>query len=87
MPELDIFTDIELHGFNLEESRMIGQGLLTGIGLLRHGTAGGKATVGMTIELRDGTQVFAETTWALFHTAAMALAASPIAAEETTFDG
>jgi hypothetical protein len=85
MPVLDIFQDSEQPSFPLRGELLIGQGELTAIGLLRHGTKGGKATVSMVITLRDGKQVFAETTWALFQTAATALAASPIAIEEATF--
>ena len=85
MPELHIYTDIE-KDFNLDHARMVATGMLTGIGLLRHGTASGAAVVSMVIELADGGQVFAQATWATFHVAARALAASPIASEEVTFD-
>lgn len=57
-------------------------GRLARIGLLRHGTEGGKASVGVVIELPDGTHVIGQTTWALLRTAFQALAASPIVAEE-----
>jgi hypothetical protein len=57
-------------------------GLLSRIGLLRHGTEGGKATVGLVVTLPDGQQVLAQTTWALFRMAYTALAASPVASEE-----
>lgn len=59
------------------------QGKLERIGLLRNGTVGGRATVGLVIRLADGTAVVAETTWRLFNASARALAASPVAAEET----
>lgn len=59
------------------------QGKLERIGLLRNGTTGGRATVGFVIRLADGTAVVAETTWRLFNTSARALAASPVASEET----
>lgn len=81
MTSLSIHTDVE-RDFPLDRSRMVAEGRLTAIGLLRHGTVGGKATVSMVITLPGGSQVFAETTWALFNAAARALAASPIAAEE-----
>lgn len=58
------------------------QGRLERIGLLRNGTHEGRASVGLVIRLPDGSAVVAETTWRLFRTAARALAASPIAAEE-----
>jgi len=83
--ELHTFPDAE-RGLVVDPKRLVAQGELTDIGLLRHGTTSGKATVSMLVTLPDGSQVFAQTTWALFHTAAVALAASPIAVEETTFD-
>jgi hypothetical protein len=67
---------------SVDRARLAGQGQLTDIGLLRHGTGGGRASVSMLVTLPDGTQVFAETTWRLLKTAVRALAASPIAAEE-----
>jgi hypothetical protein len=79
---LSIVTDVEQGDFPLDFRNLAGQGQLTAIGLLRHGTTGGKATVSMIVTLRDGRQVFAETTWALLKAAARALAATPIAAEE-----
>lgn len=59
------------------------QGKIERIGLLRNGTVGGRATVGLVIRLPDGTAVVAETTWRLFKASSIALAASPIASEET----
>jgi len=56
---------------------------LATIGLLRHGTAGGRASVGMVIELPDGTQIIAETSWRLLHNAVRALAVGPVGSEET----
>lgn len=67
------FTDL---GLNTPHGR------LERVGLLRNGTANGKASVAVVVQLDDGTHVIAETTWALFNGAARALAASPIAAEE-----
>jgi len=81
MTSLEVFADAEQQ-FNLDFDKLVGQGTVTGIGLLRHGTAGGKASVSLVITLRDGKQVHAETTWALFRLAYRALAASPIAKEE-----
>lgn len=57
-------------------------GMLSRVGLLRHGTVEGRATVGIVVTLDDGTHVVAETTWALLRTAFTALEASPIVAEE-----
>lgn len=71
--ERNPWTDIPPKGPN---------GMLTRVGLLRHGTEGGKASVGLVVELEDGTKVIAQTTWALFRTAYAAMAASPIVAEE-----
>lgn len=82
MSTLRIFTDVEQGGFPLDHQKCIAEGELTAVGLLRHGTTQGNATVSMVITLTDGSQVFAQTTWRLFHTAARALAVSPIAAEE-----
>ena len=55
---------------------------LTNVGLLRHGTQGGNAVVVVLATLPDGCQVAAQTTWRLFRTAYLALAASPAVAEE-----
>lgn len=82
MTPLHITLDAEQNPLGLEVEKMVGQGLLTNIGLLRHGTDGGCASVGMVVTLQDGTQVLAETTWKLFKTAYMALSASPVVAEE-----
>lgn len=57
-------------------------GHLDRIGLLRHGTTGGRASVGLVIRLDDGTHVIAETTWRLLQTAVRALAAGPVGREE-----
>lgn len=57
-------------------------GTITRVGLLRNGTVRGRATVAVAIRLDDGRHVIAETTFALARTAAQALAASPVAAEE-----
>ncbi|OHV46634.1 hypothetical protein BBK14_01945 [Parafrankia soli] len=56
---------------------------LTRIGLLRNGATTGRASVGLVLELEDGTQVIAQTTWRLLHTAVRALAAGPVGSEET----
>jgi hypothetical protein len=52
------------------------------VGLLRHGTQQGNATVSFAIRLHDGRVVLAETTVRLARLAARALAASPVMAEE-----
>lgn len=82
MTPLHITLDAEVNPLGLDLEKMVGQGMLTDIGLLRHGTDGGQASVGMIVTLQDGTQVLAETTWKLFKMAYMTLAASPVVAEE-----
>lgn len=57
-------------------------GALDRIGLLRHGTKDGKASVAVVVSLPDGRKVVGETTWALLRNAVAAMAASPIVAEE-----
>lgn len=57
-------------------------GTLSRIGLLRHGTGKGNASVGLVLTMPDGTQVIGQTTWALLRTAYAAMAASPLIAEE-----
>ena len=63
-------------------NRKHGEGTVTGVGLMRNGTKGGKAVVMFRIEQPDGSQVIGQTTWALLRTAYGALAATPIVAEE-----
>lgn len=58
-------------------------GTLERIGLLRNGTGEGRASVGLVIQLEDGTHVVAQTTWRLLHNAVRALAAGPVGSEET----
>lgn len=66
----------------LPQDGLVADGMLTDIGLLRHGTHRGKAVVGLVVTMPDGTRVIGQTTWALFRTAYVGLAASPIVAEE-----
>lgn len=82
MTELHISVDAEQYPLGINKQLLAAQGTLTDIGLLRHGTDGGAATIGMVITLPSGKQVFAETTWKLFKTAYLAMEASPIVAEE-----
>lgn len=82
---LSIYPDAEQRN-GLDPDRPMVEASFNGIGLLRDGTSKGKASVALFLRLPDGTQVLAQTAWSAFHTAAQALAASPIAAEETTFD-
>ncbi|KLL11565.1 MULTISPECIES: hypothetical protein [Protofrankia] len=83
MPNIRIQPDIEAAPWTditVANSKI---GTLDRIGLLRHGTTSGRATVGLAIRLEDGTYVIAETTWRLLRGAVRALAASPIGQEET----
>jgi hypothetical protein len=57
-------------------------GLIERVGLLRHGTAGGRATLSILVRLPDGTPVLAQTTLRNAVMAARIFAASPVFAEE-----
>lgn len=78
---LQIVPDIDTRGpwTDLPDAET---GTLERIGLLRNGTAEGRAAVALVIRLDDGRAVLAQTTWRLFTNAAQALAASAVAAEE-----
>ena len=81
MTHLQITPDIDrAPWFDLEPEH---EGTLERIGLLRNGTHEGRASVGLVIQLEDGTHVIAQTTWRLLHNAVRALAAGPIGSEET----
>lgn len=80
MQHLSVHLDCEQDRLDL--AGLTASGMIKDIGLLRHGTENGKATVAITIELEDGSVVLGQTTWALLRTAYAALAASPIVAEE-----
>ncbi|MEX5637433.1 hypothetical protein [Parafrankia sp. FMc2] len=58
-------------------------GQLTRIGLLRRGTTDGRASAALVVELPDGTQAIAQTTWRVLQAAVRALAAGPVGSEET----
>lgn len=79
---LSVITDAEQSTGLFDSDRPWQEGQVTAIGLMRHGTARGKAVVLITVTLPDGSQAVGTTTWALFNNAARALAASPIASEE-----
>jgi hypothetical protein len=81
--EIHISLDAEAYPMGIDRQRLAAQGVVTDIGLLRHGTDGGAASVALVITLPSGKQVLAETTWKLFKTAYLALEASPVIAEET----
>lgn len=85
MTPLKIVLDVERPpGLEVDPSRLIHQQMarIGAIGLLRNGTDRGRATVAIRVDLPDGTQVLAETTWRLLWLAAHALAAGPVGAEE-----
>lgn len=79
---LNIRPDMEQAPWTHVDPGTVLTGQLVSIGLLRHGTREGRASVALLVELADGRHVVAETTFRLFNTAARALAASPVAAEE-----
>lgn len=82
MTPLDVRPDIEQNPWTDVEPKALLHGQIERIGLLRHGTTGGRASVALLIRMDDGRAVIGETTWRLFHAAARALAASPVAQEE-----
>jgi hypothetical protein len=82
MTELDIRTDLSTHPWSDLEPATAARGTLTRIGLLRSGTTGSRASVGMVVQTDDGTTVIAETTWRLLHNAVRLLDAGPVGAEE-----
>lgn len=79
---LDIRPDMEVAPWDDVDPKSLLHGQIERVGLLRHGTSQGRASVALLIRLDDGRVVVGETTWRLFNTAARALAVSPAAAEE-----
>lgn len=80
---LRVFADVEREPWTDVDPATVLHGLVERVGLLRHGTDGGRASVAVLIRLDDGRALVAETTYRLARAAARALGASPIAAEET----
>jgi hypothetical protein len=85
---LTVHPDVEQDRLPIDVQRMTGanpQGrylaAITDVGLLARGTGNGTPVVAFLIELPNGRQVVAETTWELLRTAVRALQASPIARE------
>jgi hypothetical protein len=78
---LDVRPDVEQHPW-LDIADNTPEGQLVRIGLLRSGTAGGRASVGMLVKLEDGSQIVVQTTWRLLYTAVRALHVSPLGQEE-----
>lgn len=66
----------------LDPDKPVVEGALRDIGLKRNGTVGGRAVVFLVVELPDGSQVAAQTSWRLFKYAAGVFAADPIVLEE-----
>jgi len=86
MIPLSVIPDIDQAGGlpHVERDKLITEtsAAVRSIGLLRHGTSEGRASVGLLIELPDGRQVIAETSWRLLSTAVRAMAAGPVGSEE-----
>lgn len=74
-----ITPNVELAPWDLQGVPLVGHGTVERIGLLPHGTQGGRPTIALVVRLPDGRPVIAETTWALMEAAVRALAASPVA--------
>lgn len=78
--------DVRLNGDgafdDVDPRKLAGRGDIVRAAILRNGTAGGRASIALLIRLDDGRLVVAETTYRLAYTAARAIGASPVAAEE-----
>lgn len=81
MISLNVHLEAE-DGFGLDPDKPVVEGVLRDIGLRRNGTVEGNAVVFLVVELPDGTQVAAQTSWRLFNRAARTFAADPIVLEE-----
>ena len=79
---LSITADMDLAPWTDLNREEVLHGQVDRVGLLPNGTARGRASVALCIRLNDGRYVIAETTWALFNTAARVLASTPIATAE-----
>lgn len=82
MIPLNITPDLDANPWTDLQSDNPGVGTVTRVGLLRHGTIQGRATVGVVVTMPDGSRVLAQTTWRLWQTATRALAAGPVGSEE-----
>jgi hypothetical protein len=82
MTPLSIALDLDRSPWTDLQSADPKVGTLSRVGLLRNGTANGKASVALVITMPDGSTVFAQTTWALLRTAFAAMSACPLIAEE-----
>jgi hypothetical protein len=81
-PPLSVSVDIEQDPWSDIDLATVENAHLIRIGLLRHGTVEGKATVAMLVVTHDGRKIIVQTSWLLFNTAARALAAGPVGSEE-----
>ena len=79
---INVRTDIDRDPWTHLDPERTSHGQVSSIGLLRHGTTEGRASVALVIDLDDGTSVIAETTWRALKMAFAVLHASPIASEE-----
>lgn len=82
MIPLTITPDLDVAPWTDLQSEDPDVGMLTRIGLLRHGTQEGRATVGLVVTTADGQQVLAQTSWRLLFNAVHALAVGPVGREE-----
>jgi hypothetical protein len=83
MTPLTITPDIERAPWTDLDPEAVTEGTLERIGLLRNGTAQGRATVALVVKLDDGSHAVVETTWRLLRAAVRALSAGPVGSEET----
>ncbi|MEV1245143.1 hypothetical protein [Nonomuraea sp. NPDC049750] len=80
MTPLDIRPNLELNPWDaVPADRDAGLGTVRRVGLLPNGTSKGRPVFALLIQLEDGREVVAQTTWALMQAAVRALAASPVA--------
>lgn len=77
--QMIITPDVEQSPWDIDP---VATGRISHIGLLRHGTAHGRASVAVVVTTDDGQQVVGQTTWALLRTAFLGLQASAVVAEE-----
>ena len=82
MIPLTITTNLEINPWTDLQREDIIPGKLERVGVLPNGTREGRACVELLIRLPDGRVVIAETTLRLFNTAALAVAATPVAQME-----
>lgn len=79
---LSVKPNLEVAPLELAAGEATPEGRLTQIGLLPNATNEGRAAVGVVVQLEDGSEVVAVTTWRLLHSAVRALAAGPVGSAE-----